>query len=126
MSRVVHFEIQATDPETVADFYRKVFDWKIDKWEGPIEYWMVVTGPADEPGINGGILRRQAPNTDSMNSFVCTMGVPSVDDCIGKITSHGGSVAIPKAAIPGVGWMAYCKDPDNNIFGIIQEDSSAE
>lgn len=126
MPRVYHFEIQATDPDKVADFYRKVFDWKIDKWDGPMEYWLVTTGPAEEPGINGGIMKRMAPNNDSMNAFVCTMGVSSVDEYIAKITKHGGSVAVPKMPVPGVGWMAYCKDPDNNIFGIMQEDSSAQ
>ena len=31
-NRVVHFEIQATDPERAAKFYREVFGWQIDKW----------------------------------------------------------------------------------------------
>ena len=35
MSRVIHFEIPAGDPERAANFYRKVFGWKIEKWPGP-------------------------------------------------------------------------------------------
>ena len=31
MSRVVHFEIPADDPERAVEFYKKVFGWKIDK-----------------------------------------------------------------------------------------------
>ncbi|HPT75026.1 MAG TPA: VOC family protein, partial [Methanomassiliicoccaceae archaeon] len=55
MPRVIHFEIPAEDPERAVEFYKKVFGWKIDKWEGPIDYWLVMTGENDEPGINGAI-----------------------------------------------------------------------
>ena len=57
MPRVVHFESTANEPEKVVDFYQKVFGWKVTKWEGPQEYWLVETGEAEEPGINGGIMR---------------------------------------------------------------------
>jgi len=28
-------------------------------------------------------------------------------------------------AIPGVGWLAYCTDPEGNTFGIMQSDNQA-
>jgi predicted enzyme related to lactoylglutathione lyase len=28
-------------------------------------------------------------------------------------------------AIPGIGWLAYVKDPDGNIFGMMQMDAGA-
>ncbi len=58
MPRPVHFEIHADDPERAAAFYRSVFDWEIEKWEGPREYWLVTTGPEGTPGINGGLMKR--------------------------------------------------------------------
>ena len=61
MSRVNHFEINADDPERAAKFYANVCGWKIDKWKGPIEYWLVTTGESDEPGIDGAIMRREKP-----------------------------------------------------------------
>jgi predicted enzyme related to lactoylglutathione lyase len=27
--------------------------------------------------------------------------------------------------IPGVGWLAYGKDPEGNIFGVMEADSAA-
>jgi len=36
MSRVVHFEIYADDPERAVKFYTSVFDWKVNKWQGPM------------------------------------------------------------------------------------------
>lgn len=54
MPRVVHFEVHADDPERAANFYSGVFGWELAKWEGPQDYWLITTGPDDEPGINGG------------------------------------------------------------------------
>ena len=53
MPRVVHFEINAKKPELLAEFYEKVFGWEIEKWEGPVDYWLITTGKEDESGING-------------------------------------------------------------------------
>jgi hypothetical protein len=99
MSRVVHFEIHAANPERAADFYRQVFDWNINEWtipgvEVPHEnrYWMVVTGSAPEPGIDGGILVRQGgPPTEgqAVNSYVCTVAVSSVDEYVQKALAAG-------------------------------------
>ncbi len=38
----------------------------------------------------------------------------------------GAECALPKMAIPGVGWLAYYKDPDGHIFGIMQNDPGAK
>ena len=128
MSRVVHFEIHASQPEALVEFYSALLGWKFTKWEGPADYWLIDTGSADQPGINGGLLRRQGTppaEMQSVNSFVSTVGVASVDESLQKCTSLGGTIALPKMAVPGVGWLAYVKDPDGNIFGMIQPDQSA-
>jgi len=33
---------------------------------------------------------------------------------------------VPKMPIPGVGWLAYAKDTEGNIFGIMQPDANAK
>jgi len=58
-------------------------------------------------------------------AYVCTIDVPSVDDVTAKITAHGGTIALPKMAVPQVGWLAYGKDTEGNIFGVLQNDPSA-
>jgi uncharacterized protein len=126
MSRVVHFEIHADDPRRAANFYQEVFGWQIQKWDGPADYWLVTTGKPPEPGIDGAILQRQGPiNGDAVIAYVCTVDVTSVDDTIAKITSLGGTIALPKDAVPGVGWLAYAKDTEGNIFGVMQSDHNA-
>jgi len=122
MPRVVHFEISASKPERAIKFYEKVFGWKIVKWEGPIEYWLITTGRKDEPGIDGGLAKR----TEAEASTVNTIDVPDIDDFIKKIEKHGGTIATSKHAIPGVGWLAYVKDTEGNLFGIMQDDPKAK
>ena len=120
MSRVVHFEILADNPENVLSFYNDVFGWQSQKWDGPMDYWLVNTGEG-EVGINGGVAKKQ----EGSPSIVNTIDVDSVDDYVSKIESAGGSIPIPKMAIPGVGWIAYGTDPEGNMFGIMQADASA-
>lgn len=122
MLRVTHFELPADDPEKLVEFYKEVFGWTIQKWDGPMDYWLVTTGPEDQEGIDGGIARRGEESVGVVNSI----DVPSVDEFLGKITGAGGTVVAPKMAVPGVGWMAYCKDTEGNTFCIMQEDTSAK
>jgi predicted enzyme related to lactoylglutathione lyase len=121
MARVVHFEIPTDDPEQAAGFYSDVFGWRVDKWEGPIEYWLVTTGEESEPGINGAILKKDSPET----VFTNIIEVPSLDETLEKITAAGGSVVAPKIPVPGMGWAAYFKDIDGNTLGLMQPDTSA-
>ena len=126
MPRVVHFEIPATDPARAVQFYKDVFGWEVSKWEGPEDYWLVTTGPEGEMGINGGIMRRtQEVDGESPTAYVCTVGVESLDEYVMKVEANGGSVVVPKMAVPGVGWLAYCKDTEGNQFGMMQPDESA-
>lgn len=121
MSRVCHFEIPTDDPERCIAFFSQAFGWEITKWDGPVEYWLVSTGDESEPGIHGGLMRRQDASETVMN----TIAVESVDASIERITAAGGAIVLPKTAIPGVGWMAYFRDPDGHIHGIMSQDPSA-
>ena len=90
---------------------------------------MIDTKEGSEAGINGGLLKRRGPaaaNEQPVNAFICTVSVSSVDSCFQKAIKLGESGAVPKMAIPGVGWLACRKDPDGNIFGIRQPDPSAK
>ena len=131
MNRVVHFEIQAEKPERAAKFYREIFGWKIEKWSGPMDYWMVMTAEKDskELGINGGLLPRpaKAPLQEcGANAFVCTIQVENFDETARKIKAAGGKVAMPKFAIPKMAWQGYFLDTEGNTFGIHQPDENAK
>jgi predicted enzyme related to lactoylglutathione lyase len=121
MPRPIHFDISADDPERAVAFYGNVFGWKFDKWDGPMEYWMVQTGENGEPGIDGGLSRRSENSGPVMN----TIGVPDADVYVAKITGQGGTIVMPKSAIPGVGWFVAATDTEGNAFGLMQSDPNA-
>jgi predicted enzyme related to lactoylglutathione lyase len=121
MPRVVHFEFFAQDPERATRFYKEVFDWEFQQWEGPQPYWLATTGPDGQPGINGGISSEEGWFKGTVN----TMDVPDLDSFVDKVTAAGGKVLLPKTAVPGIGWLAYCADTEGNAFGMMQSDESA-
>jgi uncharacterized protein len=117
MNRVVHFEIPSDDPEKAMKFYEHVFGWCFDQF-GADPYWLAITGDDKEHGINGAVMKRTHPQQPVTNSI----SVGNIDEAIRKVESLGGRIVVPKTVIPGTGWIAYFTDPDNNIFGIWQED----
>ena len=127
MPRVVHFEIQAEQPQRAIEFYSAVFGWQFPEWmEG---YWGVITGTEGEAGIDGGLMPRRssAPAYGApTNAFVCTVGVDDVEAYAEKVTGAGGEVVVPRMSIPGVGYSIYCQDTEGNIFGLYQDDPTAE
>lgn len=127
MNRVIHFELGVDNPERAIGFYAKVFGWKVDQWGGPENYWLVTTGQDGEPGINGGMMTNEfMRRTGVERAAVNTIGVASIDEFVQKIVRAGGKIIMPKMAIPGVGWQAYCEDTEGNVFGIHQTDRGAK
>ena len=122
MPRVSHFDIPSDNPERAQKFYQEVFNWKFEKWDGPMDYWMIDTGSKKEPGINGGLSKRIPGQIGITN----TITVTSVDEFSKKIIEKGGRIIIPKMAIPKVGWFAQCTDTEMNTFGIIEMDSKVK
>jgi predicted enzyme related to lactoylglutathione lyase len=115
MPRIVHFEVCADDPERAVRFYREVFGWEIQRWQGPMPYWMVKTGEASEPGIDGAIMER-IPAVGSVN----TVGVASLEETLGKVIAAGGSQMGSTQTIPGVGIFTYVHDSEGNLLGLMQ------
>ena len=122
MPRVTHFEIIADDAEVLKKFYTEIFDWKVRKWDGPTDYWFLMTGESSSPGIDGAFSIRE-PGFDDVTD---TIDVDDIDKYIALVEEHGGEITRPKNAIPGVGWLAYFKDTEGNLWGMMQDDSGAK
>jgi predicted enzyme related to lactoylglutathione lyase len=60
-----------------------------------------------------------------VSASVLTIDVPDVDAVMQQVPDAGGEPALPKTPLPGMGWLAYCKDTDGNLFGVMAEDPSA-
>jgi predicted enzyme related to lactoylglutathione lyase len=123
MNSIAYFEIQSSNLEREARFYKNVFGWNIQK-DGsmPIAYYRIETD-----GIGGALLERPAPVVpmSGTNAWTCSIEVENFDRTAGIILSNGGITALPKFAVPGKCWQGYFLDPDQNVFGIFQVDETA-
>jgi predicted enzyme related to lactoylglutathione lyase len=122
MPRVIHFDLSADDPERAMAFYKDVFDWQVEKWAGPSDYWLMKTGEQNDEGVTGGIARR----IDPADTTAVVFDVPSVDDFAERVCRSGGQIREQKKTLPGVGYLIMCKDTEGNTFGIMEIDGSAE
>lgn len=126
MPRPVHFEIHASEPERARRFYKTVFGWEFQQW-GDQPYWVVRTGEGS-PGIDGGMLPRQGPPPapdGAVNGFPLTIGVDDLDAYLARALDAGATMALPRQGVPRIGWLAYVKDTEGNLFGILQPDENA-
>ncbi len=122
MPRIGHFEIYADDVDRASKFYSDVLGWETERWNGPaqMDYRFAVTG-REGPGIDGGITGRPPEGVAGINY----VDVESIDEYMPKVEASGGSVFQPKMPIPGVGFIAICKDTEGTMFGFFQSDESA-
>jgi predicted enzyme related to lactoylglutathione lyase len=118
---VTHFEIFAEEPAKLADFYRELFGWKIEKAPG-VDYFHIQTAPSEERAIRGGLTYRPIPGP---RSWVHYVWVESLNDAVERVQRLGGSVLRPKTAVPKIGWYAVVEDPEGNIFAVFQPDPMA-
>lgn len=65
--------------------------WTIEIWNGPMEYWLVMTGDQSEQGLNGEIDRR----SELRDKIVNDMGIKLVDEYVKKVENLGGTVIRP-------------------------------
>jgi predicted enzyme related to lactoylglutathione lyase len=102
------------EPGKVADFYAKIYDWKIDD-RPELNYRIVDTG--GEGGINGGILKpqREGPWPGNMLFYI------AVDDLAPyrkKVVAAGGKIHVEEQEVPGMGSFSLFTDPEGRMMGL--------
>ena len=128
---VVHFEIHASEPQKLIDFYSSLLGWQFQDYSGGDQpYWAIDTGEgsirnaAGQPGlgINGGLTQRMGPRPEiggPVNGCNIVVGVDDVDGLMRRAIELGATEALPATDWPGIGRGGYLLDPDNNVFGLI-------
>jgi hypothetical protein len=119
-------EIPCTDLERIQTFYSTVFGWNVTPSLGGNEDFSMFTKGATHgsfikldphnflsPGIH-------PENPDAARiALRVTINVESVDEKLKEIEKAGGSLYIPKKAIPGdMGFVAYFLDTEKNVMGV--------
>jgi predicted enzyme related to lactoylglutathione lyase len=125
---VVHFEIHASEPQRLIDFYSELLGWSFTQF-GDSTYWSIDTGEGavgrDAPGrgINGGLTQRPGPAPQPgapVNGCDVVVGVDgNVDEVFQKGLDLGGAEALALSDMEGIGRVGYLLDPDGNVFGLI-------
>jgi predicted enzyme related to lactoylglutathione lyase len=128
---VVHFEIHASDPQKLIDFYSNLLGWTFEPYGGGDQpYWAIDTGEGSIGnaeaekglGINGGLTQRGGPRPEIGAPVVGCNIVVAVDDVDGlmqRAIELGATEALPATDYPGIGRGGYLLDPDNNVFGLL-------
>lgn len=130
MSRVVHFEIHASEPQALIDFYTAVLGWSFQRF-GDADYWAISTADSDGdcgPGIDGGLTRRQGPGPGvgaPISGANVVIAVDDVDATYALALDQGGGIALAPTDMPGVGRLAYVRDPDENVVGFLNPQLSS-
>ena len=120
-SEITHFEIYAEEPATLAEFYRQLLGWRLERAPG-IEYWRIETGATPAHGFAGGLTYRPIAGTRGWMHYV---HVASLDDALATAERLGAAVLRPKTAVPKTAWYAVLADPEGNAFAIYQPDPTA-
>ena len=99
---IVHVEFHSNAPEKTKSFLKNVFGWKFE--DMPAMNYSTFTAPSPPAG---GLQQVQNMPAGVLDYILST----DIDNTLGKITSSGGSVMMPKTEIPGFGWFAVFQDP---------------
>jgi predicted enzyme related to lactoylglutathione lyase len=122
MNRVYYFELPVEDFQRAINFYESIFGWEITKHDRPSgPYYSVKTGDDRTPGINGSLSKKE----EGWSQLSNVINVQDIDSVITKIEEIGGEIVFPLTVINGVGYLAYFRDLEGNVFGLMQEDPDA-
>lgn len=109
---VVHWEIEARDPEAQRAFYGELFGWSIG--DGPI---MTIApglgGP--EPGPGGHIRRSER------SAVTLYVQVRHLSESLERVTDLGGAVLTQPFDVPNGPTLAVVEDPEGNSLVLVQQ-----
>ncbi len=116
--KVCYIEIPAVDVDRSADFYAKVFGWRIRQRGDGHKAFDDVTGEVSGTWVVG----RKASSDPGLLIYIM---VDSVAATIEAITAHGGQLVQPIGAnAPEI--TARFGDPAGNVLGLYQEPSRSK
>lgn len=123
MATIVHFDISADNLNRAKAFYETLFGWKISSMPGFPDYYEIKTTALDGTiGLAGGITKRE----DSQQTFITNfIGVSSIDETVIRLCERGGKIIRTKQTVPGYGYLAVCRDTEENTIGLFREDKNA-
>jgi len=109
---VVHWEIEAIDPEKQRAFYGGLFNWDIG--DGPI--MQIAPGLGAPDSGPAGHLRQS-----DRSGVTLYVQVRDIRASLAKTADLGGEIVSEPFDIPGGPTLAFVKDPEGNPLTLVQQ-----
>ncbi|MCG3156295.1 MAG: hypothetical protein DKINENOH_02919 [bacterium] len=109
----VHVEIPSADFERTQNFYRELFEWKMDLLAEE-DYMLFETGEH----VNGAFYH--SPRHTGRQGIILYIRVEDIDDTLQRVQQLGGKIIRAKTPDKASGSFALISDPDENVLGIWQ------
>ena len=105
-------ELASVDPDASAEFYREMFGWKIEPFEG---MQMTYLGIQNSEGHGNGGIRSAMENEPSY--WLVYFGADDAEADTARATELGATTLAPPTDI-GVGKIAVLQDPQGAVFAL--------
>jgi uncharacterized protein len=117
------FEIPVLDMNRAMKFYQTMSGNKLrrEPFGAPGEELAVFEG-SGEGCVQGALLLRKGAQPGTAGTLVYLNAAPSIDAWLGRVAAAGGSIPLPKMALPdGMGFIAHIMDTEGNRVGLHTE-----
>ena len=109
----VHVELLTNDVNKAKDFYKSLFDWKLEDIPG-MDYTMINVGE----GTGGGMMKSPMPEIPS--HWLAYVLVDDVAASTEKAKSLGATILKEVTEIPDIGWLSVMIDPTGAALALWQ------
>ena len=109
---VVHWELEATDPERARAFYSQLFNWRIE--DGGL-MWVPAGIGGPEPGPAGHIRQGATPRV------TLYVQVRDLRAAVARAAELGGTALTEPFEVPNGPTMAAITDPEGNPLMLVQQ-----
>ena len=118
----VHVELSTGDLKSATNFYKKLFDWKLQSMDmGGHQYTMIDAG---KNKVGGGMQKTTMPAAPPM--WLSYVEVDDVKKTIAKAKKLGANVVLEYQAIGEMGAIGVFVDPTGAALGVWQQGAPAK
>jgi hypothetical protein len=110
----VHCELLSNDPVKAKEFYKKLFDWKLEDVP-EMDYTLIHVGE----GTGGGIMKNPVPSAPS--SWLTYVAVEDAASSAKKAKELGATILREVTEIPNVGLFSVIADPTGAVLALWQQ-----
>lgn len=118
---VVWWEINAQDGEALAAFYRAVFDWELPLDAAAGIWEQAASGRPGE--IGGGIFTGKGALPPHRCLYIAVGDIGAV---CARARAQGREILQGPFAVAGIGRLAFFRDPEGHMLGLIEREGLSD